>query len=131
MLLVSSVTLPPPTPSTTQTRNRTVSVDEATTTRRKFRSSPRFLALTVTVSSRWPHVSASWAVAVQRRTGARRVQTIHEQRATFPPAGHEELSSRRGGPTFPSPTLPSTPCCQPYNVATRATKTHMSCRDRA
>src|SRR4029450_4885124 len=83
MLLVSSVTLLPPTPSTTQTRNRTVSADEATTTRRKFRSSPRFLALTVTVSSRWPHVSASWAVAVQRRTGARRVQTIHEQTATL------------------------------------------------
>src|SRR4029450_8965744 len=106
MLLVSSVTLLPPTPSTTQTRNRTVSADEATTTRRKFRSSPRFFALTVPVSSRWPPVSASWAVAVQRRTGARRVQTIHEQRATFPPPGHEALRSRRGGARFQSPTLP-------------------------
>ena len=52
-------------------------------------------------------MSLSWAVAERRQKGARRVHTIHEQRATFPSPGHEGLGSRRGCPAFPSPSSPT------------------------
>jgi hypothetical protein len=54
-LLTSVVVAGPPIPSPTQARNTAAASAEATVTRPKLRSSFRSLALTVTVSPRWPH----------------------------------------------------------------------------
>ena len=100
-------------------------------TSRKLRSSFRFLALTVTVSPRWPHETLSWAVAERRQKGTRRLHTIHEQRATFPSPGHEELGSQRGCPALPTATLPHTPNRQTLQRRDKADQDVVSCDDNS